>query len=873
MRRYIVLFIFLLSGLLAGAQSVDSLITLLKRGTGIDIFYEKSDNEIKVNIPYGASPSQIVVLVESALKGAGYDLFVFEGSLYVVKRGSLLKRLPKGYFSAAGEKEDSSFAKSLLAMENTATSSNKVYRVGTPEDVKKRGGAVVSGYVRNIDSGEPLEGIAVKSSAGSLASVTDSYGYYRLVIPTGEREIRLSGYGMEDAVMKVEVYNDGKLDIMMKEKVYALKGIVVSAESMQNIRGTQIGIEKVRIDRIKKVPSAFGEADVMKIILTLPGVKSVGEASGGFNVRGGATDQNLILFNDGTIYNPTHLFGLFSAFNPDVVNDIELYKSSIPARFGGRISSVLEVNSRDGNSKKVMGSAGLGLLTGRFHLEGPLVKDRTTFILGARTTYSDWILKTLPKESEYKDGTASFRDITFGVNHKLNESNTLYLYGYYSRDGFKFSIDTSYSYRNMNGSAKWRSIFNDKHSMEISAGYNRYDYRTYDKSNSVNSYELDFSIGEYFGKAMFKLLAGNHTLTYGLNSMFYDLAPGDYKPYGSESLVVSKSLEREKAIESALFVADNWSISEKLSLDLGLRYSIFNNEGKTYHNPELRLSGRYIIGSGLSVKAGFNSMSQYIHMLSNTTSMSPTDIWKLSDKNIAPQKGWQAAGGLYASAFGNRAELSLEGYYKKMDHFLDYKSGATLIMNENIHEDVFEANGKAYGVEFMAKKPLGKLNGWLSYTYSRTFLKESGDRGINTINRGDWYPASYDKPHDVKIVANYKFTHRYSISLNVDYATGRPITVPVSKYYYGNGYRFYYSDRNSYRIPDYFRLDLAINIEPSHYLKFWTHSSITIGVYNLTGRKNAYSVYFEAKNSMQIKGYKLSVFGAPIPYINYNIKF
>jgi hypothetical protein len=587
------------------------------------------------------------------------------------------------------------------------------------------------------------------------------------------------------------------------------------------------------------------------------------------------------LFNEGTIYNPTHLFGLFSAFNPDVVTDVELYKSSIPAEYGGRLSSVLEIRGREGNDKKVSGSLGIGLLTTKGHIEGPFSKSgRTKFIVGARTTYSDWMLGLLPENSGYNQGTANFYDVNASVSHKFNDKNSIYAYGYYSRDKFSFSVDTSYMYNNINGSLKWRSNFSDRHNMVFTIGYDQYGYDVMDTHKDIEAYNLKFNIQQGYAKLKFKSMLGDrHTLSYGLNSVYYYLRPGMMLPYdipgGNPSLVTGNILDTEQAVESALYISDTWNISEKLSADLGIRYSVFTNLNpfKYYGGPEFRVSGKWLISDKVTMKAGFNSMRQYIHMLSNTTTMSPTDIWKLSDVNIRPQTGWQAAMALYSMHLNGKVELSLEGYYKKMDNYLDYKSGSVLIMNSNLAEDVIETRGQAYGAEFMVKKPLGKLNGWISYTYSRTLLQEKENRGVFSVNGGEWYPAPYDKPHDVKFVGNYKFTHRYSISMNIDYSTGRPVTIPVGKYLYGGGYRLYFSDRNAYRVPDYFRMDVALNIEPSHYLKQLSHFSVTLGVYNVTGRKNAYSVYYDTNSGKNVQGYMLTIFGAPIPYVNINVKF
>lgn len=883
---------------------MDSLRKEVFRVTGMDLFYSVEEGEDTLFVTINSTYENFLNEISAELQKKEYSLSQIGNSLFVLKGVGIMYKLPDNYF-AVNKTGDTSqeHLKAVSLTENTAKSENKIYKIGDPNSPKTSGRSLLRGYVKNLETGEPLSGVSVFIEKPHTVVITDAFGFYSLLIPVGSFDLVLKGYGLEDSRLMLDVYGDGELDVVMKDKVYPLKGIVLTAESTQKMRSTQMGLERVRIDRIKHVPAAFGEADVMKIVLTLPGVKSVGESSGGFNVRGGATDQNLILFNEGTIYNPTHLFGLFSAFNPDIVNDIELYKSTIPAKFGGRISSVLEINSRNGNSNKITGSAGLGLLTGKIHLEGPIVKEKTNFIAGLRTTYSNWILGILPPESGYKNGSASFRDFTFGLSHKVNNQNTLYLYGYYSGDGFKFSPDTSYTYSNINVSLKWRNIISDKHNLVISSGYDQYNYKTQEKGNPVNAYDMKFNIRQMFVKANFNwLMNEKHSINYGANALYYNLTPGVLTPVGEQSLLIPKRLDDENAAELSLYISDTWNIHDKFSVDLGLRYSLYSALGpktyykylseerreseitetvnagkgeiiKPYHGPELRVSARYSINDDISVKAGFNSMRQNIHMLSNTSAVSPTDIWKLSDANIEPQKGWQAAFGIYRNALKRRIEISLEGYYKEMYDYLDYKGGAILNMNENIERDVLKTQGRAYGIEFLAKKPLGKLNGWMAYTYSKTMLKESGVKESYSINNGDWYPASYDKPHDFKLIGNYKFTQRFSISLNIDYATGRPVTIPISKYYYGDGYRLYYSDRNAYRIPDYFRMDFAINIEPSHNLTLWTHSTITFGVYNLTGRKNAFSVYYDTNNGTKIQGYKLSIFGAPIPYINYNIKF
>ena len=857
---------------------LDSLKKAVELYTKFKLFYIQTSVDEPLKLSLTLNREGFIDSLSNSLSRIGYSLSQDGYFLYILKGPGIVSQLPEYYFSTLESRivDSINYFSMLSSTENReAGSASKVYVIGDPNIHFTGNRAVLSGSVRSLDSREPVAGIMVMAVSTGVNVSTDQYGYYKIAVPLGKTDLLLKGYGFEDTPLMLEVFADGVLDITIKERVYTLSSVVVSAESSQQRSNTYVGVERISINRIKHIPVVFGEADVMKVVLTLPGVKSVGESSGGFNVRGGATDQNLILFNEGTLYNPTHLFGLFSSFNPDVTSNIELYKSTIPAKYGGRISSVLEVNSRQGNNNKLTGSAGLGLLTGKFHLEGPIIKEKTTFIAGARTTYSNWILKALPQSSGYRDGSANFYDLTGGVSHRINQSNDLYLYAYYSSDQFSFSKDTTYAYSNANFAIKWRTIFSSKHSMTFSSGYDLYQHNLEEKANPETAYEMHFGIKQLFAKADFDLLIGeNHTLSYGLNAVYFMISPGEMKPIGS-SLVLQNILDQENGFESALFVNDKWNISNRFSIDMGIRYNMFVTPNNTniYHGPEYRLSASYLLDNNFTIKAGFNTMRQNIHMISNTAAASPIDTWKLSDAHLVPQTGWQAAAGLYQNLFNHRWEVSLEGYYKAMDHYLDYKSGAVLNMNKHIDEDVIETEGKAYGVELMFKKPSGKLNGWLAYTYSKTMLREAGKKELYEINSGLWYPAAYDKPHDVKMVMNYKFTQRYSFSANFDYASGRPVTIPISMYYYGKGYRLEYSNRNQYRIPDYIRLDLAFNIEPSHNLKLRTHSIITFGVYNIAGRKNAFSVYYTTTEGEKIQGYKLSIFGAPIPYINYTIKF
>ncbi|TGE29481.1 TonB-dependent receptor [Hymenobacter metallicola] len=783
-----------------------------------------------------------------------------------------------------------------------STSELKLYKIGVNKGAAGKAKATLAGHLRDNKTGEPVVGAALFIESPAIGTTTDQFGYYSLTLPVGRHDIKIRGIGIKNTKRQVALYEDGKLEIEVEEDITPLREVIIEAEKDKNVAGMQMGLEKLDIKTMRQVPSAFGETDILRVVLTLPGVKSVGEGSTGLNVRGGAADQNLILFNDAIIYNPSHLFGFFSAFNPDILKGVELYKSAIPAKYGGRLSSVLDITTREGNKKKLSGSGGIGPLTSRFTLEGPILKDRTSFILGGRLSYSDWILHQLPSKT-YKQSSASFYDFNLNVSHTINDKNTLYAMAYVSNDRFKLSTDTVYRYANQAASLKWNHIFSNKFYGVLSGAYSRYAYQVSSEKNPVNASELRYQINQSSLKADFNYFLNNkHTLEFGASSILYGIEPGSLRPVGNESLIKPDILGDEQGLESALYISDRIDVTPRFSVSLGLRYSLYNSLGpkevyqyipsvsktvntiidtvsykpgqitKTYHGPEYRVSLKYALSDNSSVKASYNRTRQYIHMLSNTTSMSPTDIWKLSDTHIRPQIGDQVALGYYRNFKSNTIETSVEAYYKDIKDFVDYKSGATILLNHHIETDVVNAHGHAYGVEVMVKKLTGKVNGWVSYTYSRSLLQVNSGTTSDMINGGKYYPSNFDRPHDFTMIGNYRFSRRISSSLNLTYSTGRPITLPLAKYNIGSSTRVYYSERNAYRVPDYYRADLAFNIEGNHKVKKLAHGSWTLGVYNLTGRKNPFSIYFKSEKG-RINGYQLSIFGQPIPTVTYNFKF
>lgn len=881
--------------------SINELIERIEANTPYRIFSIFNES-FMVSVDSGEEPS--VEQLKKSLEGTGYHSAVYENWVFILKEEQLITTFSPSLVHKEQYAESQEGAGFLIRKPEKAISENKVYTIGNPHIENPTGKVTLSGQVTDFKTGEPLMGINLILAEPWIATTTNASGHYSITLPSGRTQLDISGLNIKKTRRQLMLHSDAVLDIELEEEEHILDEVTILSNRIQHVKNTQIGVERLQVSRLKNIPMALGEVDVLKAIQALPGVKTVGEASSGFNVRGGATDQNLILLNDGTIYNANHLFGFFTAFSSEMVKEADIYKSSIPVQYGGRISSVLDISVKEANKEKFTGSAGIGLVTSKLNLEMPLIKNRTSLMLTGRTTYSDWILKKLPEKSGYKEGAAGFYDMSALLSHKHNDANLLTVFGYYSHDRFSFSEHERYGYTNLNASAKWRTVFNENLMAYFTAGYDHYDYQNTESKNQTDAFKLSFNINQLFAKADFNYnLNPAHKLDFGWKSMLYDINPGKYEPANAASLVKKDELQKDKALETAFFIGDEWTITPKFSVNAGIRYSLFNALGprrynvyapgdlpseyniletveagskvlKTYHGPEFRLSTRYAFTDNLSVKAGFNSMRQYIHKLSNTVIMSPTDTWKLSDANVRPQRGWQAATGLYLTTPDNLWEFSVEGYYKQMDDYLDYRSGARILMNHHIETDVISTEGHAYGVELSVRKIAGKFNGWMNYTYARTFLRQNNELIKNPVNNGDWYPTEYDKPHEFKFVGNYKITHRYSFSINVDYSTGRPTTIPAGQYYdrEADAVRIYYTDRNSYRIPDYFRTDISFNIEPSHKLTLLTHSSISIGVYNVTGRKNVYSIYYVSEGD-KIKGYQMSIFGVPIPFITYNIKF
>ncbi len=842
-------------------------------------------------------------VVKGVLEGTPLNFIVLKNKVILTKNNAIIDELPMGFLKTGDQQEEEDAIKvPLLQKQFVKNSKEKVYIIGKQKKTYSKHKYIISGYIKDYKTGAPIDNLPVFVQSKNESTVTDSNGFYSLTLPIGYQILETSSLSYGKNKRQIIVYGDGTFNFDLEESLEQLDEVLIESNKDENIERVAVGVTKVDVEGIKNIPIVLGERDVLKVATTMPGIKTAGEGALGYNVRGGKVDQNLILFDNAVMYNPSHFFGIFSAINPFVVGGVEIYKGSIPAEFGGRLSSVIDISTKGANMEKFSGEGNIGPVTGNLTIETPIVKDKISIMAGVRATYADWLLKTISEES-IKDSKASFYDAVLKYDHKINKNNSLQATGYISSDKFSISSDSIYSYSNRLASIKWNHKFDDKNRAELQFAASEYKFNILYEGNFNSNFDYGFKIAENQLKLIGEYNhSKKHKFSYGLSSKLYNIQPGDMKPLDDQSDIEERSVEKEKGLESALFMSDLFEVNDKLLLDIGLRYSTFlalgektqniydnnypkseesvvdtkfygkNEVVKSYGGPEIRFSGRYFLSPNLSLKVGYNKTIQYSHLLSTNTTASPVDSWKLSDLNIKPQTAEQFSVGLFKNFNNDLYEVSLESYYKKMKNLLDFKIGAELILNENIETELLSGSGKAYGIEFLIKKKKGRLNGWLGYSYSRTLVKLDSEFLTNQVNNGEYFSANQDRPHDFSLISNYRITKRYSFSLNFNYKSGRPITYPVGKYVYGGKEHVLYSDRNKFRVPDYYRLDVGINIEGNHKIVKLAHSFWNISVYNVLGRNNPYSVFFVNENG-QIKGYKSSIFSVPVPTITYNFKF
>lgn len=760
----------------------------------------------------------------------------------------------------------------------------------------------LSGVVRDATTNEAIVGATVLVEETTKGTVTNYDGYFEVKLAAGMYRIRVTAVSKLPTILSINLNEDQRHDFEIYEQNTQLDDILVTSQSAdRNISSTEMSQIKMDIKTMKTIPQFMGEIDVVRSILMLPGVSTVGEGASGFNVRGGNVDQNLILLDETPLFNSSHLFGFFSTFNPDFVKDVTLLKGGMPANYGGRISSVLDVKTKDGNPNKVSVNGGVGIITSRLLVEGPISK-KTTFIIGGRYAYPDWLLKRVPDLNVQKS-SSNFYDANLRIRHQFNDKNNLIFSAYRSQDQFKFAADTTYSWSTTNFSLKYNTTISEKLFASATAIYSKFN-NDITGTTKGKEFEANFGIDTRGGKVDLTYIPNSrHKIDFGASLTSYVFNPGKLTP-GINSSNNPIILNDEYSTEMGYYISDEFRLSNKISFHMGLRYSEYYVRGKAdvaiydptapqspstvigsthyddgqlikkYSGLEPRFSSKFTLSPESSVKISYNRNLQYIQLISNTTAVSPLDLWRTSNYYIKPQTGDQVALGYFRNFDKNRYEISIEGYYKWIQNLVEYKNGADLFMNPLLESQLLNAKGEAYGVELLIRKKEGRLTGWLAYTYARSFRLVKGNTPEETINQGNKYPSNFDKPNDLAIVANYSLTKRMSFSANFTYSTGRPITYPRAVYSIDGYIVSQYSERNQARIPDYHRLDISFTIDESlRKAKKWK-GSWTFSIYNVYGRANAYSVFFKPQyNGSQTQSYKLAVVGTMFPSITYNFKF
>ena len=765
----------------------------------------------------------------------------------------------------------------------------------------------LSGTITEIASNETLIGVTVAVPSLSTGVVTNEYGFYSITLPKGIYELQISSLGYQDIIQTIDLSFDQKINFQLLEDAEQLEEVVVTEDIERlNIRKPQMSVNSLSVETIKKIPVILGEADIIKSILLLPGVSNAGEGASGFNVRGGAVDQNLILLDEATIFNSSHLFGFFSVFNPDAIKDVKLFKGGIPSRYGGRVSSVLEIFQKEGNSKEFKVNGGIGAVASRLLAEGPIIKDKAAFLIGGRASYAHLFLPLFDI-----DNTAYFYDLNTKLNFKLNESNNIFISGYFGRDVFSISESFVNTYGNAVLNFRWNHLFSDKLFSNLSLIYSDYyyglklDFVGFKWNSGIQNFNLKYDFKHY--------LSNNFQVNYGINNIYYRFNPGKIEPSDSESGIIENQLIQKYANEFAVYVDVEQNITEKLSLQYGLRLSNFIRLGQdelnvyendhpvsfdpdlqiykeadpidvinpkrseqlaTYTNLEPRIALAYSLDPNNSIKASYTRLSQYLHLLSNTSSPTPLDVWTPSGPFVKPQLLDQYALGYFKNLKDGDYSLETEVFYKDIQNRIDYIDGANLIANDAIEQVILNGEARAYGFELLLRKNRDRFEGWLAYTLSKSEQKTPGRNASETgINSGSWYNTPYDKTYDVSLYVNYELNEKWSFNSNFVFQTGQPTNYPIGQFEFQNLAVPYYGLRNKQRLPAYHRIDFSATLTPRKNKGRKLKAEWVFSIYNLYNRRNAASIGFSRNGDTGVnEAVRTSIFGL-VPAATYNIKF
>jgi hypothetical protein len=764
----------------------------------------------------------------------------------------------------------------------------------------------LSGKIKDIENNETLLGVNVIIVELQTGTVSNSYGFYSITLPEGIYTVQVSYLGFETLTETIRLDKDIKKDFLLKPASEMLDAVTITNDfEQQNIRKPEMSVNRLKQATIKQIPVVFGEADVLRSIIQLPGVTNAGEGSSGFNVRGGSADQNLILLDEAVIFNSSHLFGLFSIFNPDAVKDLKLYKGGIPAEYGGRVSSVLDIKQKDGNNKEFQGNASVGIISSKLLLEGPIQKEKSSFLVSGRSTYAHLFLTLIDNPN-----TAYFYDFTAKANYVINDNNKLMVSSYFGRDFFSLDGSFDNTYGNSFVNLRWNHVFNDQlfSNMSLIGGEYIYDLGIdlvgFDFESGIQNLNFKYDFNHY--------ISDDFQLNYGLNSFYYIVNPGLIEPTGEDSGVNRRQLTKKYAFENAFFLSAEHQLTDNLSAEYGLRWSSFYRLGQdqlniyednlpliynsqfgiyeraepigtrsdsrsevlsSFHNLEPRISLAYTFNDNTSVKASYNRMAQYLHLISNTNSPTPLDVWAPSGPFLEPQQLNQYAVGYFKRLKNGLFDLSVEAYFKTVDNRLDFIDGADLIAADAIEQETLNGEARSYGLEFMLKKNRGKFTGWLAYTLSRAEQRTPGRTPDEPgINNGEWYLANYDRTHDLTLLGNYKLNKKWEFNFNFTLQSGQTANFPVGQFSFQGLTVPIFEGRNRDRLPTFHRLDISATLTPKKQPKLWK-GSWNFGIYNVYNRRNAASINFEEnRDTGQNEAIRFSIFGI-VPSVSYNIEF
>lgn len=783
--------------------------------------------------------------------------------------------------------------------------------IGDPLNIGRYKTATLEGRMVDGKTGDPLPGAVIIETQSNKGTSSDAKGYFSFELPTGEHTLQLSYLGYQPVTRKIRLIENGYAEFEVFEESHSIGEVTITGE-FADLPRSQMSMIRMETKKIRDLPALMGEVDVMRGMTMQAGVQTVSELSSGFNVRGGNTDQNLLLINGSPVFNSSHLFGFLSLINPDLVDNVRLFKGGMPARYGERVASVMEVDLKDGNEETLRLAGGIGIINSRLALDGPLTKNKKlSLTAGGRSSYTNWVLKQVPNP-DISQSITSFYDAAGKLTYRFNAHNRLSGMAYVSHDKFSTSVQTIMEYGSILGNLQIRNRFSEKLTGEGSGSFSRYDYRLTDFANgkTAEAYYLDNRF--QYSSAKYNLRFrpwDKHTFEGGFNAMYYQIDPGRVSGIADITSIVSKKLNHENALEWGTYLSNEMEISPIFSVSIGLRLSSFSNIGTpvvylydqskpkspasvvdsikyasgeiagNFRNLEPRLLLRYEVSQGNVLKMNLQRISQYVFQVSNNAVISPAETWKVSDYHLKPLISDQIALGFETTSLHKAVEFSAEAYYKKLQNLMEYKNGAQLIMNPHIETSLIPAEGYSYGIELSGRKNRGRLTGWFNYTWSRTMRRTNSLFGEEQLWNGAYYPSVYDRPHDLSLVATYNISRRWRFSGNFVYLSGRPVTLPERIYQYASETMIYYSDRNKYRMPPYHRLDLALTFDENLRVKRMWKGSWTLSVYNAYGRHNPYSVYYRktvptAENDFRLYSlFKLSVIGIPVPSLTYNFKF